>query len=79
MNLPADLGGAAEGLAEVAAEEGVRAQAPVVAARDDGVERDDARGDEVGGGLYHVARGRLDAADDVLDGGERSEPVGGVR
>src|SRR5205085_3953027 len=67
VDVSAHFGSAPEGFAEVPAEERVRAQPLFVCARDDGVERDDVRGDEVGGGLYHVARRSLDATDDTLD------------
>ena len=79
VDAAAHFGSAPEGFAEVAAEERVRAQSFVIGSRDDGVQRDDARGNEVGGGLDHVARRRLDATDDPLDGGERAEPVRRVR
>src|SRR5215207_5161109 len=79
VDAAADSGRAPQGFAEAAAEESVRAQAVVVRTRDYRVERDDARGHEVCRRLYHVPRGRLDAAYHALYRGERAEPVRRVR
>src|ERR1041385_1705096 len=75
VNVTAHVRGGAKRRTKVTSEQSMRAQTIAVIASHHGIQRDDLRGDKIGGGFDHVACRSLNAADDVLDRCEGPEPA----
>src|SRR5437773_331276 len=75
VDLPANFGGAAKCLTKVAGKQRMRAQPIVIVSGQHGIQRDDLRRHKVGGSFNHVAGRSLDSPNNVLDTGQRAEPV----
>src|SRR5262245_28380312 len=78
VNLTTDFSSLSKCFANITGEERVRHQR-AIDSRDDRVQRDDARRNQISSRFDQTTRRRIDLSDDVFDAGKRAEPVRRVR